>query len=216
MSGGPISGPSLLSRIVRRALIALYRLRRWHVEGRPPAAKKFILVGAPHTSNWDFAVFLGVTDELGIEASYLGKHSLFRWPLRRFMLDMGGIPVDRSKRANYVGQVVEEFARRDALALVIAPEGTRHSDGRWRSGFYHIALGAGVPIVPAWLDRRTRRVAIGQPLAATGDYAAHLRRIAEFYRRAWPDNPRFQAIDGAPTAEPGLSKQAADGLGDPA
>ena len=165
---------------------------------------------APHTSNWDFAVFLGATDELGIRANYLGKHSLFRWPLRRFMLDMGGIPVDRSKRSNYVEQVIAEFARRDELALVIAPEGTRHSDGRWRSGFYHIAIGAGVPIVPAWLDRRTRRAAIGEAMLPTGDYAADLRRIAQFYCAAWPDNPRFREIDA------GLPKPDPKRLGDPA
>jgi 1-acyl-sn-glycerol-3-phosphate acyltransferase len=201
---------SLSSRLVRGLLVALYRLRGWHIDGRPPAAKKFVLVGAPHTSNWDFAVFLGATDELGIRASYLGKHSLFRWPLRRFMLDMGGIPVDRSKRSNYVEQVIAEFARRDELALVIAPEGTRHSDGRWRSGFYHIAIGAGVPIVPAWLDRRTRRAAIGEAMLPTGDYAADLRRIAQFYCAAWPDNPRFREIDA------GLPKPDPKRLGDPA
>lgn len=198
-----MAGFSFPSRLVRGLLVAIYKWRGWHIDGRPPAAKKFVLVGAPHTSNWDFAVFLGATDELGIRANYLGKHSLFRWPLRRFMLDMGGIPVDRSKRSNYVEQVVAEFARRDELALVIAPEGTRHSDGRWRSGFYHIAIGAGVPIVPAWLDRRTRRAAIGEAMLPTGDYAADLRRLAQFYRAAWPDNPRFREIDaGLPNPDP--------------
>ncbi len=208
--------PSLSSRLVRRLLIALYKLRGWHIEGRPPAVKKFILVGAPHTSNWDFAVFLGATEELGIRASYLGKHSLFRWPLRRFMLDMGGIPVDRSKRANYVEQVVAEFARRDELALVIAPEGTRHSDGRWRSGFYHIAMGAGVPIVPAWLDRRQRRAAIGAPIQPTSDYAADMKRIGDFYRALQPDNPRLQAIGRDVDRGTGLPKSGPDGLGGPA
>ena len=200
-----MSSPSLSSRLVRGLLVTLYKARGWHIDGRPPAVKKFILVGAPHTSNWDFAVFLGATEELGIRASYLGKHSLFRWSLRRFMLDMGGIPVDRSKRANYVEQVVAEFARRDELALVIAPEGTRHSDGRWRSGFYHIAIGAGVPIVPAWLDRSQRRAAIGQPIQPTGGYPADLKRIAAFYRAMQPGNPRFKAID--------LSNSNGNGLG---
>jgi 1-acyl-sn-glycerol-3-phosphate acyltransferase len=201
---------------VRRLLIVLYRLRGWHIDGVPPEVKKFILVGAPHTSNWDFAVFLGATDELGIRASFLGKHSLFRWPMRRFMLDMGGIPVDRAKRSNYVEQVVDEFARRDRLALVIAPEGTRHSDGHWRSGFYHIAMGAGVPIVPAWIDRRTRKAAIGPPIQPTGDYASDLKLIADFYRAAQPDNPRFREIDREFRGSPGLSKPDMDGLGDPA
>jgi 1-acyl-sn-glycerol-3-phosphate acyltransferase len=186
---------SLSSRLVRRLLVTLYRMRGWQINGAPPPVKKFILVGAPHTSNWDFAVFLGATEELGIRASFLGKHSLFRWPMRRFNIDMGGIPVDRSKRSNYVEQVVNEFARRDELALVIAPEGTRHSDGRWRSGFYHIAMGAGVPIVPAWLNRQTRRAAIGQAIVPTGDYGRDLKRLADFYRAAQPDDPRFNQID---------------------
>lgn len=204
---------SLSSRLVRGLLIALYKLRGWRIEGRPPPTKKFILVGAPHTSNWDFAVFLGATHDLGIRASFLGKHSLFRWPMRRFMLDMGGIPVDRSTRANYVEQAVGEFARRDELALVIAPEGTRHSDGRWRSGFYHIAAGAGVPIVLAWIDRDKRVGAIGPALQPTGDYHADLKRIADFYRAMEPDNPRFRAIDRDSREKTGLSKPAAHGLG---
>ena len=79
--------PSLLSRLVRGILVSLYRLRGWRIEGELPALKKFVLVGAPHTSNWDFAVFLGAVDAFKINPSYLGKHSLFRWPLRRFMVD---------------------------------------------------------------------------------------------------------------------------------
>ena len=191
-------------------------MRGWHIEGAPPADKKFILVGAPHTSNWDFAVFLGATDELGIHPSFIGKHSLFRWPMRRFMFDMGGIPVDRTKRSNYVEQVVAEFARRDELALVIAPEGTRDTDGSWKSGFYHIAVGARVPVVPAWINRRTRRAAIGPAIRPTGDYAADLRRIADFYRTQEPDNPRFGQIDRDVRDIPGLPNGAVNRLGDPA
>ena len=154
-----------------------------------------MLVGAPHTSNWDFALFLGATDALGIRPSYLGKHSLFRWPMQRFMLDMGGIPVDRTTRAHYVEQVVAEFANRDALALVIAPEGTRHSDGRWKSGFYHIASGAKVPIVLARIDRPRRIIQIGPAIPPSGDYHADLARIADFYRSADPNELRFAEID---------------------
>jgi len=191
-------------------------MRGWHIEGTPPADRKFILVGAPHTSNWDFAVFLGATDELGIHPSFIGKQSLFRWPMRRFMFDMGGIPVDRTRRSNYVEQVVAEFAKRDELALVIAPEGTRDSDGRWKSGFYHIAMGAGVPIVPAWINRRTRKAAIGSAIRPTGDYAADLKRIAGFYRTREPDNPRFGQIDRDVRDIPGLPNGAVNGLGGPA
>lgn len=193
--------PSLLSRLVRGVLVGIYRLRGWRIEGELPALKKFVLVGAPHTSNWDFAVFLGAVDAFKINPSYLGKHSLFRWPLRRFMVDMGGIPVDRSRPAHYVDQVITEFARRDELVLVIAPEGTRHSDGHWRSGFYHIAVGAGVPIVLAWLDRERRLVVIGPAVMPTGDYRADLKRIAHFYRESWPQQARFREIDRAAVAD---------------
>jgi 1-acyl-sn-glycerol-3-phosphate acyltransferase len=206
-----LAGPSLSSRIVRGLFVALYKLSGWRIEGRPPDIKKFIVVGAPHTSNWDFVLFLGAMHDLDIRASYLGKHSLFRWPLRRFMVDMGGIPVDRSKRSNYVQQVVDEFARRDRLALVIAPEGTRHSDGRWRSGFYHIAMGAGMPIVPAMIDRKQRLAVIGEPMVPTGDYASDLQRIALFYRSRQPDNPRFKAIDRDVEDQPGLSSSHGPG-----
>ena len=190
--------PSLLSSIVFRLIFWVYRWRGWTVEGRLPAGlKKLVLVGAPHTSNWDFPVFLGATRDIGIRPSYLGKHSLFRWPLKRFMVDMGGIAIDRTKRANYVDQVAAAFDRRDELALVIAPEGTRHSDGKWKSGFYHIATAAGVPIVPAWIDRSRRRIGIGQAIVPTGDYRADLARLAAFYREQWPDQPRFREIDRA-------------------
>lgn len=187
--------PSLLSRLARQALIALYRLRGWHFSGTRPTARKFVLACAPHTSNWDFAIFLGATHQLGIDPGFMGKDSLFRWPMRRFMFDMGGIPVDRSKRANYVDQVVAEFALRDDLALVVAPEGTRGFDGRWKSGFYHIALGAGVPIVPAWVDRAQRRGAIGPPLMPSGDYPRDLAILAGFFRAQQPGNPRLANID---------------------
>lgn len=194
---------------MRGIFIALYRLRGWRIEGQLPPVKKFVLVGAPHTSNWDFSLFLGATDALGIRPSYLGKHSLFRWPMDRFMRDMGGIPVDRATRAHYVEQAVAAFANRDELALVIAPEGTRHSDGRWKSGFYHIATGAGVPVVLARIDRRRRVIEIGPVIRPTGDYRGDLRRIGHFYRAADPGEPRFAQID---RVDP-LPNPAPDALG---
>jgi 1-acyl-sn-glycerol-3-phosphate acyltransferase len=191
----PAPAPSLSSRLVLRVLLALYRWKGWTITGRAPAARKYVLIGAPHTSNWDFVFFLGGTRDLGIRARFLGKHSLFRWPLGRFMRDMGGIPIDRKARnRNYVEQVADEFARRDELALVIAPEGTRGPITKWRSGFYHIAVEAGVPIVPAWVDYEKRTGGIGEPIEPTGDFARDMRRIAEFYHRALPDHPKLQVL----------------------
>lgn len=194
MPTDPNRRPSWLSRIVRRILLALYRWKGWKLEGRRPDTHKFILLGAPHTSNWDFVFFLGAVDELGIRPSFMGKTTLFRWPMTDFMLDMGGIPVDRSRRSNYVAQVADHFARADDLALVIAPEGSRSSEGRWKSGFYHIAMAAGVPIVPAWVDNARMVGGVGDPIMPSGDYAADLAKIAAFYRGVRPDCPRFERL----------------------
>ncbi|MBX7501477.1 lysophospholipid acyltransferase family protein [Qipengyuania sp. YG27] len=195
MQTDPNRQPSLLSRIVRRMLVALYRWKGWQLEGGRPDCDKFIILGAPHTSNWDFVFFLGATHELGIRPSFMGKLSLFRWPATNFMLDMGGIPVDRSKSGNYVEQVADAFARADDLALVIAPEGSRTFKGGWRTGFYHIAMAAGVPIVPAWVNNATMRGGLGEPVMPTGDYRADLAKLAAFYREKRPDCDRFVALE---------------------
>ena len=187
--------PSLLSRLVRRLLLVLYRWKGWRIEGRAPDVDKFVLLGAPHTSNWDFIFFLGATHELGIRPSFVGKNTLFKWPATNFMLDMGGIPVDRNKRANYVEQVAQAFADHDDLALVIAPEGSRTFKGTWKSGFYHIAMAAGVPIVPAWVNNATMIGGLGEPIMPTGDYAADLAKIAAFYREKRPDCDRFVSLE---------------------
>ena len=189
--------PSLLSRLVRRLLLALYRWKGWQLEGQRPDCDKFIILGAPHTSNWDFVFFLGATHEFGIRPSFMGKSSLFRWPARRFMLDMGGVPVERSRKGNYVDQVARAFAEADDLALVIAPEGSRTFKGGWRTGFYHIALAAGVPIVPAWVNNETMRGGMGEPIMPSGDYRADLMKIAEFYRSKRPDCDRFVALENS-------------------
>jgi 1-acyl-sn-glycerol-3-phosphate acyltransferase len=194
---------SLLSRAVRAVVLALYRWKGWRVEVPSEIPRRCVIIGAPHTSNWDFVFFLGVTGELGLQPSFMGKNSLFRWPLRRFMFDMGGIAIDRSKGGDYVGQVVAEFARRDRLALVIAPEGTRGAISKWRSGFYHIALGAGVPIVPAWVDHASMRGGLGPAIMPSGDFAADLNRIAGFYSSKLPGHPKLAVL----YAQAGLSDE---------
>ncbi len=181
--------------MVRRVPLALYRWKGWTLEGVRPAHDKMIILGAPHTSNWDFIFFIGATDELGIAPSFMGKHTLFEGPQRRFMLDMGGVPVVRHKSGGYVQSVIEAFEQADELALVIAPEGTRSSRGEWRSGFYHMALGAGVPMVPAWVNHATMRGGLGEPIMPTGDYRADLARIAAFYREKMPACARFEVLE---------------------
>lgn len=187
--------PTLLSRLVKRFLLALFSAKGWSFAGNPPQSRKCVILGAPHTSNWDFVFFLGAVTKLGIQPSFMGKLSLFRAPLTRFMYDMGGIPVDRrAKDQNYVEQVADAFAEADELALVIAPEGTRGPITAWRSGFYHIALRAGVPIVPAWVDNATMQGGIGPEIMPSGDYGADLKKIAQFYYQHMPNHPKLAAL----------------------
>lgn len=189
-----MSRPSLSSRLTKAALLALYRRKGWRLIEQEPVPPRCVILGAPHTTNWDFVFFLGAVSQLGIEPAFMGKHSLFKWPMRRFMFDVGGLPVNRSTGGNYVEQVIAEFARRARLALVIAPEGTRQAIKGWKSGFYHIAAGAGVPIVPAWVNHATMEGGVGPALQPSGDYAADLGRLAEFYLARIPGHPRLVAL----------------------
>lgn len=193
--------PSLLSRVVRRLLLWLYRARGWKAVGQPPADRRCVIIAAPHTSNWDFVNFLGLTDALGIRAHFMGKTSLFRWPMARFMRDMGGVPVDRGSRHNYVEAMIAEFGRRKEFMLTIAPEGTRGAVKQWRTGFYHIAMGAGVPMVCGLMDYGTKTGGLGPAIWPTGDYRADMLKVAEFYRSVTPKHPErttpFEVIQNA-------------------
>ena len=186
--------PSPLSRFAWWVLQGLYDDKGFVLTGRVPDIPKFILLGAPHTTNWDFIFFAGAVRELGIKPSFIGKHTLFKWPMTRFMYDMGGMPVDRSKSGGYVQAVVRAIDEADEIALVIAPEGSRSSDGRWRSGFWHIANAARIPIVPAWVHHEERRGGLGEPIMPSGDFHADLAKIAAFYQSNRPDCPRFDVL----------------------
>lgn len=187
--------PALLSRIVRRILLWFYLTRGWKAVGAPPADRRCVIIAAPHTSNWDFVNYLGLTNALGVKAHFMGKLGLFRWPLARFMVDMGGVPVDRRSSHNYVEAMVAEFNRRKHFMLTVAPEGTRGAVRQWRTGFYHIALGAGVPLVCGMMDYATKTGGLGPAIMPTGDYKADMVKIAEFYRSATPRNPARAITD---------------------
>jgi 1-acyl-sn-glycerol-3-phosphate acyltransferase len=194
---------SLLTRVVRGGLLWLYRRQDWEISGSAPAERRCVLIGAPHTSNWDFLFFMGVTAQLGIRPRFMGKSSLFHWPMRRFMLEMGGVPVVRSSSQNYVDAMVAEFGRHDDFMLVIAPEGTRGAVGKWRSGFYHIALGAGVPVVPGWVDHAAMKGGLGPPIRLSGDYEADMAKIAGFYESVMPGHPKLSVLTGQAAAAHG-------------
>ncbi|MBV7265312.1 lysophospholipid acyltransferase family protein [Erythrobacter ani] len=187
---------TLLSRIVNRIILFLYRWKGWKIEGHlPKHLKKYVIAGAPHTSNWDFVFFAGATHHEQVQPNFMGKHTLFQGMMRNFMLDMGGISVDRTKKANTVDQMKAEFERRKELALVMAAEGTRSSDGKWRSGFYNIAQAAAVPIVPAYADNENMIIGFGEPLIPSGNYGEDLLKLAQWFRSQMPDYDRFKVLE---------------------
>ena len=181
--------PGPVARMVRRLLLAMYRARGWRALGQVPEPRRFILIAAPHTSNWDFVNFLGLTADLGLRAHFMGKLSLFKWPLGGFMKQMGGVPVDRRGGGNVVEQMVAEFARRAEFMLTVAPEGTRGRTTKWRTGFYQIALAAKVPMVVGFMDYGTKTGGLGPLIWPSGDFRADMLKVLEVYRTCIPKFP---------------------------
>lgn len=156
----------------------------------PPDLDKFVVIGAPHTSNWDFVLTLAVAATVDIEFSWVGKHTLFRGPYGPLMRRLGGISVDRRKSQGTVQQLAEKLRVADQMALVIAPEGTRSRSGRWKSGFYHIAREAGVPIVMGFVDYARRQAGLGPTIdavAAKRDVEAELQAFYGDKTGLYPD-----------------------------
>ncbi len=181
--------PGLVARMVRRVLLAMYRGRGWRALGQVPEPRRFIIIAAPHTSNWDFVNFLGLTADLGLRPHFMGKLSLFRWPIGGFMKQMGGVPVDRRGGGNVVEQMTQEFARRAEFMLTVAPEGTRGKATKWRTGFYQIALAAKVPMVVGFMDYGTKTGGLGPLIWPSGDFRADMVKVLEVYRTCIPKIP---------------------------
>lgn len=175
MKRGPIA------RLILGLIIGLYHRYGWRAVGEIPAARKYVLLAVPHTSNWDFPYTMGLFHDLNVMPYFMAKTSLFRWPMGNFMRQMGGVPVDRSAAGDMVAQMVAEFAARDDFVLTIAPEGTRGSVTKWRSGFYRIAMAANVPIVCGFLDYGTKTGGLGPVIIPTGDYDADMAPAFAFY-----------------------------------
>jgi 1-acyl-sn-glycerol-3-phosphate acyltransferase len=193
----------------------LLTLFGWRVEGRMPDAPKCVLIVAPHTSNWDFPVMLALAVALRIKATWMGKHTLFRPPYGWIMRRLGGLPIDRTARNNVVEQAVEWFRTRDRLVLAILPEGTRKRTPYWKSGFYHIAKGANVPIVLGYADFERKVGGIGGVIMPSGDAEADMAMIRDFYigmvgkrpEQFGPVQLKPQAEDTAALAAPEPSAQ---------
>ncbi len=164
-------------RWVRRLLYAA----GWQFEGDVPDAPKFVLIGAPHTSNWDFILAMSVVFGLGLDFHWIGKHTLFRGPFGPLMRWAGGIPVNRERPGRLVQDTIEAFQAHERFVVGLSPEGTRRRVDTWKTGFHRIASGAGVPILPAWIDARRKRIGFAPLFWPTGDRDADMAHLMEWY-----------------------------------
>lgn len=157
-------------------------LTGWRLDGPKPDYPKCVIIACPHTSNWDLAYMLAAAWVYDAPLRWLGKKEIFRPPFRGLMMSMGGLPVDRSKNNNLVDQIVEMLkTSEEDLMIVVPPSGTRGKREYWKSGFYHMAHGAGVPVVPGFLDYDGKRAGFGEPIHLTGDMTADMDVFRAFY-----------------------------------
>lgn len=186
------------SRLAPGLATRLLALAGWRVRGELPALPRFIIIVAPHTSNWDFPIGVLTMFAVDLRASWLGKHTLFRFPLGPILRWIGGEPIDRSAKHGTVGAAIENFRTRSQWVLALSPEGTRKRVERWKTGFHRIAVGAGVPIVPVWIDYRTRVMEIGAPVTPDPDEATGVAQLHRLFTSAMAKFPdRFADADAA-------------------
>ena len=182
---------SLFFRLVSNSIM---RMTGWRVEGKLPDLPKYVLIGAPHTSNSDFVLFLGLVFYLKASVRFMGKAELFRSPFGWFFYWCGGIPVDRKKSTGLVEQMVDACNKSEQFILVIAPEGTRYKVKEWKMGFYHIAASAGVPVVIAVVDGKHKVAHIGRVFQPTENMEADIKTINGFFDGVTCINPNKKYI----------------------
>ena len=175
---------------------ALFKLFGWRMEGALPDLPKMVIAAGPHTSNWDFVVGVGAMYSAGFKVSFLGKDTLFRPPLGWIMRALGGRPVDRSAAHGLVAESIRQIGEADKFILALAPEGTRKPTTQWRRGFWHVAKGAGLPIVLGYFDYGTKAVGFG-PILWPGEVESDMRTIQQFYATKRGKRPENFVIPGS-------------------
>ena len=168
--------------MIRRLLARAYWLcSRWTLSTEPAPTRPTVLIGAPHTSNWDFVLMLAISWRLGIPVRWLGKASLFAGWRGPVMRALGGIPVQRDDASRVVAEVVERIRSGEVFGLVVTPDGTRGGNTHWKSGFYRIARATDMPVTLGYVDRTTMTTGLGPTIELTGDVAADMDVIRAFY-----------------------------------
>lgn len=182
LQSAAMSAPRRGNRLTRATSRGLLRLAGWRLEGEVPDLPKFVAIGAPHTTNWDFVLGMAAIWGWGLRVDWIGKHTLFRFPWGGALRWMGGHPVERDAGGGHTARLVALLATRKACIVALAPEGTRRMVTRWRTGFWHVAHGAHVPICACYIDYARKVIGLGRVFETTGDLEADLARIREFYR----------------------------------
>ncbi len=170
-------------------------LSGWKIKGRPPEGiAKWILIMAPHTSNWDFVVGRLIFIVYGISPKVLMKKEIFKPVLAPILKWLGGIPVDRGRSSNLVSNLAGLFEKSESLYLVITPEGTRKYSPNWKKGFYYIAIEANVPIILGYIDYKSREGGIAEVFYPSGDFDKDIEEIQTFYRSVHAKYPEKYSL----------------------
>jgi len=178
---------------MQRLAVWLLGLFGWSVEAQPPPTSKCVVIFYPHTSNWDFVIGMVARAAIWLPVHWAGKDTLFRWPMNGIFRWLGGIPVNRRERTGLTARLAAEFARRERFYLAITPEGTRSRTEGWKSGFYHLALAAKVPLALAYIDYPRKWIGIGGYLELKGDEAVDLDALRRFYADRKGKHPENQS-----------------------
>jgi len=172
----------ILTPILRAISILILKVMGWQARGGKLPHQKFVLIGAPHTSNWDFPLMLMVVLKLELRVFWMGKHTLFPFPFAGFMKWLGGIPINRSASHNVVRETVRQLKENRDLVVLVPPEGTRSKVTKWKTGFYHIANMAEVPILMGYVNAEKKEAGFADFFYPTGDVDTDLEKIRDFYR----------------------------------
>ena len=171
----------IITPLLRLLAVSILKVVGWTSIGSKVSIPKYVLIGAPHTSNWDFPLMLMVVLELRLQLFWLGKHTLFPFPFSGFVKWLGGIPINRTKSHNVVYEIVDQFKNNDNFVVLVPPEGTRRKVSEWKTGFYHIANNAKVPILMGYVDAENKEAGFADFFYPTGDLENDMKEIRGFY-----------------------------------
>lgn len=173
----------ILKDILRGISVFLFKIIGWEKVGQLPDISKYVIILAPHTSNWDLFYGISTAFALKLDICFMAKKELFRWPFGPLFKFLGGVPIDRDKSINVVDQIIQRYNENEKYVIAITPEGTRSKTKYWKTGFYHIASGANVPILLGFLDYSTKKGGAGPLITPTGNIEHDIQIIRDFYSK---------------------------------